>query len=627
MSKIPSAYKRGFAEGLKPDPYMYIDEWADEYRKLPKGASAEAGQYRTERMPYLKDLMRALSPQSKYQQAKVIKGTQLGFSEVGLNVAMYYMDIVPTSQLMILPTETLVKKHSVKKLTPSLRDMPHLSKKIKPGKTKDDIGDMFEKIYPGGSLSLAWAFSAANFRSLSCRVFVGDDINGFPSDVDNEGSPILLGKKRTDAFGTLRKIYLNSTPTKEGSCNISPEFEESDQRHYYMPCPRCTPKNKELQTEENMVLFEQENFSFDYDHDTYTLIGDVSFCCPHCGSLIQEYEKTWMMAEKNGAKTIPHNPGHVHFGLRIPSYYSPVGFLSWNDIFTEKLAAKKLMKTGDIREMQVWVNTRDAKSWKEEVTSVNVDNLPNRKEKYDAEVPSGVLVLSAGVDTQDDRFEVEVVGYGKYGETWSIDYEIIQGDPNSPETRTALATYLNKIFTCRDGSGMKIYAKGVDTGGHRTMAAYKFCKPRFKQRVFALKGSSTVSAPFINKRASKNNKGNVNLFLIGVNVGKDEFYANLEITEPGPNYVHFPDSPAYDDEYFKQLTAEKRDDKTGKWNNPHKRRNEPIDCRNYANAALQLAGIDEQVLNMGKRFGVVTTSSELNRPKSKRRIISRGRRR
>jgi len=626
MSKIINPYRIGFAEGLKPDPYMYIDEWADSFRKLPKGASAEAGQYRTERMPYLKDLMRALSPQSRYQQAKVIKGTQLGFSEVGLNVAMYYMDIVPASQLMVLPTETLTKKHSTKKLTPSLRDMPHLAKKIKMGKTKDDIGDMFEKIYPGGSLSLAWSFSAANFRSLSCRVFVADDIDGFPADVDGEGSPLALGKKRTDAFGTLRKIYINSTPTKEGESNIEPEFEESDQRHYYMPCPRCTPKDKELQTQENMVLFEQENFSFDYDREKYTLIGDVNFCCPHCGSLIKEYEKTWMMAEKNGAKTIPHNPGHIHFGLRVPSYYSPVGFLSWNDIFTEKLAAKKLMKTGDIREMQTWVNTRDAKVWEEQVTTVDVDNLPGRKEEYLSEVPEGVLALSCGIDTQDDRFELEVVGYGKDGETWSVDFEIIQGDPNNPETRAALAAYINKTFECHDGARMKIYAKGLDTGGHRTIAAYKFCKPRFKQNVFALKGSSTVTAPFINKRASKNNKGNVNLFSVGVNAGKDDIYANLEITEPGPNYMHFPNKPTYNDEYFKQLTAEKRDKKTGIWKKK-RLRNEAIDCRNYANAALQLAGIDDQILNMGKRFGIVASNSEPSPSKPKRRIISRGRRR
>lgn len=625
MSKNPPAYIKGFVNGIAPDQYMYIDEWADKYRVLPKGASAEAGKYSTERMPYLKGLMRAMSPQSRYQQAKAIKGTQLGFSEAGINMSLYYMDIVPTSQLTILPTETLAKSFSTKKLTPSLRAMKHLAKKIKQGKTKDDIGETFDKEYPGGSNKIVWSFSPANYRSLSCRFVNMDDVDGFPLEIGEEGSPLDLGKKRADGFGLLKKIYINSTPTTEGESNIEVEFEDSDQRHYYMPCPECTPKDNLLQNKDNMVLFEKEHFIFDYNKETYELIGDVHFSCPHCGSLIPEYKKTWMMAEKNGAKEIAHNEGHIHYGIRVPSYYSPIGFLSWNDIFREFLEAKKEMNRGSVRKMKTWVNTRDAKVWKEEVESVNVDNLADRKETYKSEVPEGVLVLAAGVDTQNDRFEVEVVGYGKNGETWSIDYQIIQGDPNTPEARDALAAYLNKTFLCHDGSRMKIYSKGVDTGGHRTKAAYKFCKPRYKQRVYALKGASSATAPFINKRASKNNSEKINLFLIGVNAGKDEIYANLEIDEPGPNYMHFPDKPEYTDEYFKQLTAEKRNKRTGIWENKRKR-NEAVDCRNYSNASLQLAGIDDEILNLGKRFGIVSIQTQSTQKRAgRRRIISRGR--
>lgn len=614
------------ALGLAPDPYLTIDEWADQRRQLPKGASAEAGQYNTDRMPYLREVMQWLSPQSPVQQVKVIKGTQLGFTEVANNVALYYMDIVPTSQLMIMPTETLAKDHSNRKLTPSLRAMPYLAERIGGGKTKDDIGGMFEKTYPGGMLKIAWSGSAANYRSLSCRVVILDDIDGFPDDVEGEGDPLDLGKKRTDSFGILKKIYANGTPTIAGESNAENEYEDSDQRRYYMPCPCCTPHEVEKQTKENMVAFEEDNFVFDYDKVTYELKGDVQFCCPHCGSLIEEHQKEWMMAKENGAKTIADNPGHPHRGLRVPSYYSPLGFLSWNEIFREKLQAKKAMARGDIRKIKTWVNTRDARAWEEEIDTVDVDNLPSRKEQYAAEVPDGVVVLTAGVDTQDDRFEIEVVGHGEADESWSIDYHIIHGDPNELETRQALASYLSRTFSCQDGSRMKIYATGVDTGGHRTVAAYKFCKPRFRQRVFALKGSSTIGAPFINKRASKNNKGGVNLYMVGVNAGKDEIYANLEVTEHGPNYMHFPDKDVYDDEYFKQLTAEKRDKKKGGWVK-YRHRNEAIDCRNYANASRELAGIDERVLSIGKRYGVVSaeTSAAVKKRRG-RRIISRGRR-
>lgn len=602
-----------FSLGLAPDPYITIDEWADKYRQLPKGASAEAGQYSTARMPYLREVMRELSPQSPTQQVKVKKGTQLGFTEVANNLLLYFIDVVPTSQLLLLPSETLAKNHHNKKLEPSLRAMPSLAAKIQTGKTKADIGTNYEKNYPGGSLSIGWSGSSANFRSLSCRVVVMDDVDGFAKDVGGEGDSMELGKKRADSFGILKKIYTNSTPTDMETSHIEPEFEDSDQRHYYMPCPHC----KEL------ITFHKDGFKFDYDKVSYQLIGDVQFECQHCGSLIDEHYKTWMMAEENGAKWLPHNPGHIHRGYYAPAYLSPVGFVGWNEIFREFLVAKKEMSRGLVNKMKTWVNTRDAKAWEGEMDTVKVDNLPGRCEHYEAEVPSGVLALTAGIDSQNNRFEVEVVGHGRAGETWSIDYAIIHGDPNDIETRNRLAEYLQKTFTCKDGSKMKIYASCIDTGGHRTKAVYAFCKPRYRQRIYAIKGSSTPNAPFVNKRASINNEDKVNVFMIGVNAGKDEIYANLEVKDHGPNFMHFPKKEIYNEEYFRQLTAEKRDRKTGIWAK-FRHRNEAVDCRNYANAALLLAGIDESFLNRQKRIGVVFGDNNPNTQSTKRRIISRG---
>jgi len=605
------------ALALAPDPYITIDEWADKYRQLPRGASAESGQYSTARMPYLREIMRELSPQSPTQQVKVKKGTQVGLTEVANNLVMYFMDVVPTSQIMVFASEPLAKDHHNSKLEPSLKAMPSLANKILPGKAKDDVGSTFEKRYPGGSLKLRWSGSTSTGRSASCRIVVLDDVDGFKKDVNNEGDTLDNIKKRADSFGILKKIYINSTPTELETSFIHAEFEDSDQRHYYMPCPHC----------KGLVTYEKDSFKFNYDKKTYTLIGDVQLECKHCGSLIDEHYKTWMEAEENGATWVPHNPGHIYRGYYVPGYLSPVGFVSWNEIFREFLVAKKEMKRGSVNKMKTWVNARDAMAWEGEMETVKVENLPSRCEQYNAEVPQGVLVLAAGVDTQNNRFEVEVVGYGRAGETWSIDYQLIHGDPNDIETRQQLATYLNRTFECEDGAMMQIYAKGVDTGGHRTKAAYTFCKPRYRQKVFAIKGSSTIDAPFINKRATITKDDRVNLFLVGVNAGKDEIYSNLEINEPGPRYMHFPKKENYDEEYFRQLMAEKRDKKTGGWVK-YRHRNEAVDCRNYANAALQLAGIDEKILNLGRRIGIISYSSEkkpqITPKKSGRRIISRG---
>lgn len=607
------------ASGLMPDPYLTIDQWADMRRKLPQGASAEAGQYSTDRMPYLREVMQWLSPQDPTQQVKVLKGTQLGFTEVGNNVAMYYMDIVPTSQLMIMPTETLAKDHSNRKLTPSLRAMPYLSQRIASGKTKDDIGGTFEKIYPGGILKIAWAGSAANYRSISARVLVLDDVDGFPHDVEGEGDPVDLGKKRTDSFGNQRKIYINGTPTIKGKSKSDDEYEDSDQRRYYMPCPHCTPKDKRNQSRKNMVAFEKDHFKFDYDENTYELKGDVAFCCPHCGTLIEEHHKTWMMDRQNGAKTMPDNPGHKHNGLRVPSFYSPIGFLSWNDIFREFLQAKKAMNRGDVRKMKTWENTRNARAWEEELDTVEIEDYESRIEVYSAEVPKGVYVLTAGIDAQDDRVEIETVGWGKNEESWSIDYHVIPLDPQTPEFKKSLDEYLNRDFVRHDGSVMRIYAAAYDTGGHRTKAVYEYCKDRITRRIFAIKGSGVISAPITNHRFSRKNIAKVPVFMVGVNTAKDDIYAKLEISAPGPGYMHFPDRPQYDDRYFKMLTAERRDEK-GRWVK-YRQRNEAIDCRVYAMAAMFIAGADVEKMRhphlyVAKAQAKRSTKSQQQMPKS-----------
>lgn len=599
------------ASGLAPDPYLTIDEWADTRRKLPQGASAEAGQYSTDRMPYLREVMRWLSPQDPTQQVKVIKGTQLGFTEVGNNVAMYYMDIVPTSQLMIMPTETLAKDHSNRKLTPSMRAMPHLSKRISGGKSKDDIGGTFEKIYPGGMLKIAWAGSAANYRSISARVLIMDDVDGFPDDVEGEGEPLDLGKKRTDSFGIQRKIYINGTPTVKGRSKTDMEYSDSDRRRYYMPCPYCTPRDISKQTKENMVVFEDEYFKFEYDEEGYTLTSDVVFECPHCGSVIAEHHKTWMMDSRNGARTIPENPGHPHKGLRLPSFYSPLGFLTWNDIYQEKLRAKEAMSRGDVRKMKTWQNTRNAMAWEEEIDKIDVSRLDDHKEEYDAQVPKPVLVLTFGADVQKDRIEWEVVGWCKNYETYSIERGIFMGDPLQDDVWRLVEAQILKNYMHESGNFMTIFAKGIDEG-YLTSRVHDFCRPRFATNVFAVKGVETIGSDVV-KRTAPGKYGFTRL-LMGSNKCKDELSAFLGIDTPGPGYMHFPDDPRYNSAYFKQFGTEYRT-KDGKWKKVNSSaRNEAIDVRNINYAVLKATVPDLELL--AQRGPIVMPKAEKTKLKA-----------
>jgi len=568
----------GIQNGFRPDPRYTVSEWADTYRILTSEASAEAGKWRTDRTPYLKEIMDELSPTSQTQQVKVIKGTQLGFSSIADNIAMCYLDFYPCPILYILPTETLAKGTSKRRITPSLRAIPHLAQKVTGGKNKDDVGEIFTKAVAGGNLQLGWSNSTASFRSFSARVVILDDVDGFGSF--GEGNVMELGKARADAFAN-KKIYINSTPTVSGESNIEVEFADSDQREYLMPCPDC----------QTYIAYKWEYMTYETD-DKGMLKGDVTCGCPECGSLIAEYQKTQMMSK--GVWT-PMNEGHIHKGYRLPSFYAPMGWLSWNEVAEQFIKAYRQMKRGDSRLMQVWQNTRNASVFEKQLDGVNIDNANDRVEQYDAEVPDGVLVITCGVDTQDDRFELEVVGHGLNGETWSLDYKVIAGDPQFEETQRILDIYLfTKEFVRENGSVMKISGTGIDSGGHRTKQIYDYCKARINQRVFAFKGANQLTSPITNKRIHQMPPNELTLFSIGVTVLKDDFYSNLGITEVGANYCHFPNKPVYNDKYFKMLTAEKRDE-TGRYV-AIRARNEALDCRVYALGVLAVMNIQPNSL-------------------------------
>ena len=563
----------GTNNGFKPDPRFTVTEWSDTYRILTSEASAESGRWRTDRTPYLKEIMNVMSPNDPTQQVKVIKGTQLGFSSIADNIAMCYLDFYPCPILYILPTETLAKGTSKRRITPSLRAIPHLAKKIIGGKSKDDIGETYTKAVSGGNLSLGWSNSTASFRSFSARVVILDDCDGYGSF--GEGDVMELGKARADAFAN-KKIYINSTPTVSGSSNIEIEFDDSDQREYEMPCPECN----------ELMGFKWDYMKYETDKKG-ALLGDCMCACPTCGALIPEYKKTQMMGS---GVWIPKNEGHIHKGYKLTSFYSPLGWLGWNEIASEFIKAHRLMLRGDARLMQVWQNTRNAQPWLANLDGVEITNAHERVEDYGCEVPEEVLILTCGVDTQDDRFELEVLGHGRNGETWSIDYKVIAGDPQFEDTQKLLDDYLfGKVFTRKNGATMKISGTGIDTGGHRTKVMYAYCKARANQKVFAFKGANTINAPITNKKINQMVFNELTLFSVGVTLLKDDFFANLAITSAGANYCHFPDKPVYNDKYFKMLTAEKRDEK-GRYVKV-RLRNEALDVRIYAMGVLAVMDI------------------------------------
>jgi len=588
-----TSHIKAFAKGIKPDPYIDLVKWSDTYRRLPKESSVEPGKYRSSRTPYVKEILVELSPQSSTEEVVFVKGTQIGATEIGNCFLFAIAHRYPGPAMQVFPTEQMAMRHSKKKIASSIRSMPCLKGVVKEANKKSSGNTMLLKEFPGGSWTFSGSNSPASARSDSIRYMILDDYDGFIQDAGSEGSPGDLFRRRTDAFGSKRKIYINSTPTIAGVSQVEKEWQESSQGTYHVPCPFCGEKQ--------FLKFgnQDADFGIKFTRDKDGQIIDVWYVCEHCHKRIDEWQKTDMMA--NG-EYIHKYPDRKKRGFKINSLYSPVGWLSWHRIMTEFLQAKAKAKKGNKESLKVWVNTRAAEVWEEDGDQPEWTKLSARAEPYKVlTVPDGGMMLVAGVDTQDDRLEVLIEAFGRQEESWVIYYSALYGDPDQPEVWLRLDELLTRTYIHDSGSQMRIESMAIDTGGHKTQAVYNYCRKRAPV-VFAIKGASTAGAPVLSipkkqdvDYLGQKIKGGVGLYHIGTDVVKGTIYNRLGLEVSGPGYCHFP--IGLSDEFYRMLTAEKlitghdtKGFKTQKWVKTRER-NEVLDCKVYAYVAAIKAGL------------------------------------
>lgn len=605
-------------EGILPDPDMTITQWADEYRYLPKKSSSESGKYRSSRTPYLREIMDCLSPSHPCQEISVMKGTQLGFTEVGNNWFCFVADMCPGPMMMIFPTMDLAKGHSQQKLVPTVDDTPRLHGKIRESRSRDSGNTIFSKDFPGGTLFLGGSNSAAAFRSKSIRFLFLDDIDGFELDVGGEGDPIDLAEKRTDTFSTRKKIFKVSTPTTRGVSRIARCFEESDQRHYHVPCPHCGEKQiLEFGTVE-------DTHGVKFERNANNEVIRAWYVCRFCHQPIEERHKTFMLAH---GEWIPAHPGRMRRGYHLSSLYSPLGWVSWLQIAQEFIAAKNYKER-----LKAWINTRLGLPFEEKGDQPDWVMLKARKEPYKMlTVPHGGDILTASVDVQEDRLEVKVKAWGKYEESWLVYYGQIYGDTESRQVWDQLDIVLNRAYQSADGHDLRISIMAVDAG-YRTQTVYNYCRFR-KPRVIAVKGSSQANKRIINPPTDQDVtwrgqtiKGGAQLWIVGTNVAKETIYGRIQISDSGSSgMMHFPEDVP--DDYFMQLTAEKlvtRFDTRGfqklEWVKVSER-NEALDLEVYAYAAAHCAGVPYMdFIKSHAQQGSQDAARQLNA----RRVVSSG---
>ncbi len=615
--RLMKAISRGLA-GMQPPENLTVTEWAECKRYLSTEASAEPGLWRTSRTPYLRAIMDAFTD-PKIRHIVFVAASQVGKTEVINNIIGYIIDQNPGSILFVHPTTIDAREFSKLRIAPMIRDSPAVRRRISAPKSRDSGNTLLQKTYPGGILTLCGSNEAHALASKPIRYVFGDERDRWAQSAGTEGDPWELAMARQTTFYNAKAVEV-STPTIRGSSNIAKSFAKGTMERWKSQCPHCGEFH-EIQWKD--IRYEAEETVVNHER-TYT-VHDVFWICPGCGCVSEE-----AVIKKQPAKWVADNPAAYANGVRsfwLNAFVSP--WASW-----ESICLKYQNALGDTGKMQVVYNTCFGQLWEDRGDTQDPDTLLGRREVYEAELPEGVLVLTAGVDTQDDRMEYEIVGHGHFGETWGIEKGIIMGRPDDPATWDSLDMMVfDRVLRFKDGLGLKVSTSFVDEGGHFTEWVRQFCRNRVGKKVFCIKGFPGADRPFTSppkkqKIIIKNRYlGTVWQYQLGVDSGKQIIMDNLKVQAPGPKYCHFPLRDDYGAMYFhgllsEHLVPEGKVRQRWVWTKIQgHERNEPLDCRNYALAAFKVLPVDLDAVDRRLKVarGKRPTTEEAPRQAPKRR--------
>ena len=518
---------------LKQPPLVSVLEWANQYRVLDTTSSKEVGQFNVERTPYMLEIYKQITKGST-KQVTLMMAAQLAKSELIINIILRYAHLEPCPMLIVQPTDEMARSFSKERLQPAITHSV-LSNIIKDPNKKDSGNTVTHKMFPGGFIALVGANSPAKLAARPIRNIFLDEVDRYPKSAGNEGSPILLAKKRTSTFDDITKHIITGTPTLKGSSEIEDEYNNSSQAEWYIPCPSC---KKEQTYNWGQIKFEQDG-------------SNIRMVCSHCGKEFRE--KEWKRNNSKNGKWIHKFPEKTfNLGYRLSALASP--FRSWESIVQEWLEIK-----GDVEKLKAFINTVLAETFEEEYKGkLDAKKLIKRtREKY-SYIPDKVLLLTAGVDIQDGWIAIEIVGWGAGYESWGIAYYTLTGNMNQSDIWNRLDEILNREFSYKNGDKLKIYSACIDTGGHYTQNVYDFVSPRQTiRRIIGIKGLGGENVPVNNGfRRTKNNE--IDLLSVGSNALKDIVISRLDARVNEEGYCHFNGEVGfgYNLEYFKSLTAE-----------------------------------------------------------------------
>lgn len=597
------AVRRGI---LRPPPKLTLPEWADENRFLSPEAAAEPGRWKTSRIAVARGPMEAVTdPECNTVTVKCC--TQLMKTELILNTIGYYIHQDPAPIIVMQPTVDLAEAFSKDRVAPMIRDTPVLKGKVADDKSRDSGNTILHKTFSGGHLTMIGANSPGQLAMRPVRVVLNDEVDKYPVSAGEEGDPLKILGERAATFWNYKFINTCSPttePHEHGGSRIEIEYRNGDMRIFEVDCPHCSFRHE--MKWENVKWPKGKPKAAHYE-------------CPECSEpwtepdrlrAIQEAAKRPPSVDAEGCRSgygwRARKPFEGHASFQVSKLGSP-----WETL--GKLAKKFMESHGKPALMKTFVNTQLAECWKERGDAPEWKKVYDRREDYKRNlIPMRGLILTAFADIQKDRIEVEIKAFGRNVESWSVDYRVFPGDTSSLASACwgDLAGLLREQFTHESGVCMKLDRLGIDAG-YQTQVVYNFARKLTRDAANTSRLMVTLgreSSPVLigipqAKEArvdGKRAKRGIKVWHIGTNLAKEEFYGFLRqepppLGDPAPyGWCHFPQ---YEEEYFKQLTAEEVVTKTirgyarREWTKTRER-NEALDTSIGARAVASAFGLD-----------------------------------
>lgn len=590
---------------LRPPDNLAPSEWAERNLKIPEGNKVP-GFYRIMNAPIQREpIDQFINPDCR--RVTLMWGAQIGKTTAALAMQGYAIAQRPRSQMMLQPSQGDLGTWLETKFNPLVAASENIGRLIAKARGREGVNNQRMKSYPGGFIMFAWAGSSRTMRGRSAPFIVCDETDGY--NTTDEGSPVSLIWQRAATFGDDRFLVEISTPTLKKASHIEAAFEAGDQRYFYVCCPDCGEKqilvwgNVTWSGRKSTELHDAEKDLHD-EHRPET----AAYCCEHCGLLWSDGQRVQSIrnAEEQGAGWIASKPFKGHASYHAWEAYST--FRRLEDIVQDYLDKLK------IDDLQAFANVSLARTYEIKGDGCDPESLYGCREKFPDHCPEGVLYITLGADMQMDRLEYEIVGWGTHGETWSLEYGILWGDPLAGQVFYDLEDIIKtKRFVFQDGTERSISASCLDTGGTTgyPQAAYDWLKGKTGRRIFGVKGySPSWGDPIVpgpkRKRSGKGQR-KVAIFPVAVDEAKIVIYRRISQTvgataSTAPGFMHIPDDRP--EEWFKQITAESLVTRKGnvnrrEWVKSSDARNEALDCRVYAYAALKI--MNPRILNEAYR--------------------------